>query len=313
MRNMASPIQTRRRSLPAEEGYILIWVIFLLAILTLSLTVAVPRVAKEIQRDRELETMHRGKQYARAIQLYYRKFHAYPPTVDALVNTDGIRFLRKKYVDPMTRKDDWKPILYGQNKTQPLGFFGQPLAAGGATLAGIGPSGGNGLNGAPNAGAPGSTPGSTSMFSPADPGLGSGTATPPAGSSPSSPSGDFTSTLTAASSSTAGPSGQTFGGAGIIGFSPADTKQSILVFKKKDHYNEWEFVYFPALDITTQPGGGAPGQPAAGMSSPIGGSPSAPGSPTTFGPGSSTTFGPSSGSNFGSGPSQPTTPAPPQQ
>ena len=68
--------------------------------------------------------------------------HAYPPSIDALVQTNNIRFLRKKYVDPMTGKDDWKPILFGQNKAPTaMGFFGQPLA--GTTIAGTGPGGGN--------------------------------------------------------------------------------------------------------------------------------------------------------------------------
>ena len=76
----ASPIRRR----PAEEGYILIWVMFLLVMFTIALSVAVPAIGKEIERDRERETMERGKQYIRAVQLYYRKFHAYPPNADAL-------------------------------------------------------------------------------------------------------------------------------------------------------------------------------------------------------------------------------------
>ena len=87
---------------PSEEGYVLLIAIFFLALLVLSLAVAAPQVAKSIQRDRDLETYHRGMQYRRAIQLYYRKFHAYPPNVDALVKTNNIRFLRKKYIDPIT-------------------------------------------------------------------------------------------------------------------------------------------------------------------------------------------------------------------
>src|SRR5579862_450427 len=127
-----------RRPRPSEEGYMLAVVIFMLAILILSLSIAIPRVRESIQRDREEETMQRGKQYIRAIQLYYRKFNAYPPSVDALVKTNNIRFLRKKYVDPTTGKDEWKPVLFGQNKTpQAMGFFGQPLAA--ASGAGTGP------------------------------------------------------------------------------------------------------------------------------------------------------------------------------
>src|ERR1035438_6324277 len=86
-----------RRPQPSEEGYMLVAVIFLVALLTISLAVALPRISKEIQRDREIETMHRGKQYIRGIRMYYKKFGAYPPNVDALVKgTNNIRFLRKK-------------------------------------------------------------------------------------------------------------------------------------------------------------------------------------------------------------------------
>src|SRR5258708_33791152 len=136
-----TPSFTKRPARPSEEGYILVAVIFMLAILILSMAMAIPRVRDDIKRDREIETMQRGKQYIRAVQLYYKKFHRYPPNIDALVKTDNIRFLRKKYVDPTTGKEEWKPVLFGQNKTPlAMGFFGQPL--GGAALAGTGPSGG---------------------------------------------------------------------------------------------------------------------------------------------------------------------------
>ena len=92
----------RRAIRPGEDGYILVAVIFMLAILIIAMAVAVPRVREEIQRDRELETMQRGKQYIRGIKMYYKKFNAYPPNVDALVKTNEIRFLRKRY----TRPDD---------------------------------------------------------------------------------------------------------------------------------------------------------------------------------------------------------------
>jgi type II secretory pathway pseudopilin PulG len=269
---MTGPTPTRR-PLPSEEGYILIWVLFLLVVLTISLSVAVPRVAKDIQRDRERETMERGKQYTRAVQLYYRKFHAFPPNQDALVKTNQIRFLRKKYIDPTTGKDDWKPIRFGQAKTQALGFFGKPIAgagsAGGSVLAGIGPSGGNGVNGA-------STIGSGSAFAPTD-----------SGANPAAP-GTTATAGAAGSSSTAnsdtGLTGQTFGGAGIVGFSPASAKPSILIYKKKNHYNEWEFVYDPLTDMKTISGNtGNIGQPAGSTTTPVG----APGfsSPNNNGPG----------------------------
>lgn len=260
-----------RRADAGQEGYILIWVIFLVAVFSIWLAVAVPQMAKSIQRDRELETMNRGKQYIRAVQLYYRRFHAFPPNVNALVNTNNVRFLRKKYIDPTTGKDDWRPIHFGEAKTQTLGFFGQPIAgsgsAGGSVIAGTGPSGGGtGLSSTPT-GASSTTPPDSSTTTPPD----SSTATP------SSATGTLGGALFtsggsgSSSSSSTGLTGQTFGGAGIIGFAPASTRASILVYKKKTHYNEWEFVYDPLTDMKTVSGNsGNIGQSAASTSTPVG-------------------------------------------
>jgi hypothetical protein len=44
------------------------------------------------------------------------KFSIYPPNIEALVKTNNIRFLRKKYVDPIT-KDDWKPVMLAANSS----------------------------------------------------------------------------------------------------------------------------------------------------------------------------------------------------
>ncbi len=266
------PIRRRKAS---EDGYTLIAVIILLAIFVIAAAVAIPKVAESIQRDRELETMHRGKQYIRAIQLYYRKFHAYPPNMDALVKSNEIRFLRKKYVDPVTGKDDWKPIMYCQNKTpMAMGFFGQPLAgAGCGALAGIGPGGGNGVGGAGSM-MPGSSGagGAVGLF----PNTGSGGAGTQAGASPTtgatgtdagSSGGPVDANGTPIGGS-GGTSGQTFGGAGIVGVEPASPKQSILIYKKKNHYNEWEFLYSPMSDQQMIAGGNAGGlgqQGAPGM------------------------------------------------
>jgi len=256
----------------------LLAVICLLALMMIALSVAIPRIAADIQRDREIETMHRGKQYTRAIQLYYRKFHRYPPNIDALVKTNEIRFLRKKYLDPTTGKEEWKPIMLGQNKTpMAMGFFGQPLGGmGGSVLGGTG--GGNGIAGA-------TTPGGPSW-------LGSGSITATSGTATTDTTGTNTSGAPASgagvaasgtdangnpTSNTSAFGGQTFGGAGIAGVSPMSPKQSILVYKKKSHYNEWEFLYSPLSDQQAMIGGaGANGGPPL-----QGGSPGAPPAPTT--------------------------------
>ena len=296
---------------------------FLLAVLVLSLAVAAPKMAKTIQRDREVETFHRGMQYRRAIQLYYRKFHAYPPNIDALVKANDIRFLRKKYIDPMTGKDDWKPIMYGQNKTPTaMGFFGEPLAGNASTIAGVGPSGGNTPGGAAGSGGSafgnggsafgGGSPfggggSSSTIFGGSGSGsdqsspTGSGSGTSGTPGSPSSGSGTSSSGSGSGSDSS---TGQTFGGMGIIGFEPASPKQSILTYKKKNHYNEWEFTYDPLSDVKTMGGGnaGSIGQPVG--SSPTGTTPTT-GSPNSPGP----TGNPSSPS-FGSPSMPPDTSAP---
>ena len=265
---MKSSAPLRGHVAPAEKGYALLAVIFLMVLLVLALSVAVPRMSREIQRDREVETVERGKQYERAIQLYYRKFHAYPPSVDALVKTNEIRFLRKKYTDPMTGKDDWKPILFGQNKVPTvMGFFGQTLATG-SSIAGIGPAGGNGINGA-------SAPG-TSIFSTS--GAGSTSSTTPGTTDNGSGTAAANGTTAGAGtgSGTSGPtSGQTFGGAGIIGFSPGADRESILTYKTKNRYDEWEFTYDPAMDMPKISGGntGAIGQPAGSTTNPVGANP----------------------------------------
>jgi len=239
---MVKSNQARRRN-PSEEGYMLVAVIFMLTIFLLTMTIAAPQIKKEIQRDRDIETMHRGKQYIRAIRLYYRKFNAYPPSIDALVKTNEIRFLRKKYVDPTTGKAEWKPIAFGQNKCPVVyGFFGQPI--GGASIAGTGPNGGNGVNGASSL-IPGSN-GTNNQF-------GTNTTAPSNsangnnGTDPNNPQNGGANGTSPGSNmgSNSGFGGQTFGGAGIIGFSPASPKQSIYVYKKKNHYNEWELPTTP--------------------------------------------------------------------
>ena len=68
------------------------------------------------QRDQELETMHRGQQYIRAVQLYYRKFRRFPPNVDALEDTNMQRFLRKRYADPLTGMPGRVPLERGLRK-----------------------------------------------------------------------------------------------------------------------------------------------------------------------------------------------------
>src|SRR5580704_17830272 len=135
----------RNSSSHPESGYILLAVLFMMALVLIALAVAAPRISADIQRDREDDLYHRGLQYKRAIKLYYRKFGSYPASIDQLENTNNIRFLRKRYTDPMTGKDDWKIIHFGQAHVQTLGLFGQPIATAGGGPGGV--AGGIGAGG----------------------------------------------------------------------------------------------------------------------------------------------------------------------
>jgi type II secretory pathway pseudopilin PulG len=205
---MQLPPQPDRRANP-ESGFVLIAVLFLVALILITLAVAAPKIAQSIQRDKELELVHRGEQYKRAIKLYYKKFGAYPSSVDQLVNTNQVRFLRKRYTDPMTGKDDWKIIYLGQAHVQSLGLFGQPLT--------------NGTNPA----APGTTPGGTTPGSPTDPangtastgtdGSSSGSSSTFGSSSSGSAFGSSGSSFGSSSGSAFGSSGSSFSGGSSFG------------------------------------------------------------------------------------------------
>ena len=43
--------------------------------------------------------------------------------------------------------------------------------------------------------------------------------------------------------------GSTFGGGPIVGVGLPSPKESIKIFKKQTHYNQWEFVYDPSQDL----------------------------------------------------------------
>src|ERR1700691_2106025 len=144
----------RRRQ---EEGFLLVGVIVALALVLLLLSIAAPKVAFELKREQELETVHRGQQYVRAIRAYYSLVGSYPASLDQLEKTNNQRFLRQRYLDPLTGKSDWRLIPVGQNKTTVKGFFGQPLGGIAGAGGGLGSAAGLASPGATGAGAAGTS------------------------------------------------------------------------------------------------------------------------------------------------------------
>ena len=93
-----------------QRGYALLMIFLMAAIVALMLYQQLPRVAFESEREKEQLLIDRGEQYIRAIQLYYvANNRQYPTSIDDLEKQEK-RFLRRRYVDPYTGKDEWRII-----------------------------------------------------------------------------------------------------------------------------------------------------------------------------------------------------------
>src|SRR5271154_1304448 len=111
-----------------EEGYALLLVVFLTSLLLLATMVAAPSVRTERQREKEEEMIWRGKQYVRAIKLYYRKNGRFPTSLDDLTKpkTGSLRYLRQAYKDPMNKEDGSWRLIYVGPAGQLIGSFKPP-------------------------------------------------------------------------------------------------------------------------------------------------------------------------------------------
>lgn len=107
-----TPTETVSVRRQQDGGYLLVAVLFVLALMAIAMTVEAPRLVQQIKRDREEEMIRRGTEYARAIKKYYKKFGRYPANLEQLDNTNQIRFLRKHYKDPLTKDGKWKLLNY---------------------------------------------------------------------------------------------------------------------------------------------------------------------------------------------------------
>src|SRR5687768_10170546 len=98
----------------AEGGYAMAALLVGLAVLSIMMSVVLPVYSTQAKRERELELIFRGQQYARAIDLYQRKYaNVYPPSIEILLEQ---RFLRKRYRDPMVPDGEFVIIRGGLSR-----------------------------------------------------------------------------------------------------------------------------------------------------------------------------------------------------
>ncbi len=259
-----------------DGGYILAVLLIGMAIAAVWMSAAIPAWRQQATRQRELELIFRGEQYARSVALYYVKNNCTLPTnVDDLV---AKKYLRKKWNDPITNDDfiiipgnpqgGGAPVGGAPGRAGTPGGTGAPVAnrpAGGAPIGGGAPIsiGGGAQPGGAQAPRPGTTGGT------------------PAGGVP-------------------GTTGQAPAGSGIAGVMSKSTAASIIVYNGQQTYQGWQFLYQSQLQKMgqqpqcggNQPGaagrGNQPGQPGRGdgRGGPgVGAAPGRPGGPGRGGPG----------------------------
>lgn len=281
-----------------DEGFMLLGALVLIFLMLLALTVAAPRIARGLQREKEVESQRRANQYVRAIRMYYKKFGHYPGSIEQLEKTNNQRFLRQRYIDPLTGKPDWRLIHVGENQTKVKGFFGQELQglqSGLGSAAGMASSSGGGSafnnNGAGAAGG---------MNPVAGAGVGTFGGTTVGANGPAAGTGSNAATVSGAGTGTAasGVSSQTvidLAGTGgpIMGVGSAKSGESIVVVNEQTTFETWEFLYDPRIEqlyakASLLGGVSAGSATGTGVGTPVGTPLS--GSPTSVGvPGAGTT------------------------
>lgn len=187
-------------------GFTLVGVVVAIAVLTILIAAIGPSVSALMQRDKETELIFRGRQYARSIVLFQRKFGRLPNSLKELADSRP-RTLRRLYKEPMCNCDDWHVIIAGTPDAVPPGA--RPPGAGGPSTT-------------PGANQPPST--YTGLFS----------RTPPPGA------GGETSPTVGPPSLFGTPSTHTVGP--IIGVRSNQHRRGFRKWRELEYYDEWRFI-----------------------------------------------------------------------
>lgn len=194
-----------------SSGFTLVGIVVAIAILTILIAAVGPTVATIVQRDNEMELIFRGKQYARAIQAFQRRYGRYPNELKEL-SAMHPHTIRRLWRDPMCNCEDWQVIIAGSPEAVPMG---RPLPGG---------SGPGGLQRTPPP--PGNQPPSTysGLFPPV---------TPPSGTPGLTPTPSGTGIFGSGPPKTVGP---------IVGVRSKVHKKALRQWRDRDYYDEWRFI-----------------------------------------------------------------------
>jgi hypothetical protein len=172
--------------------------------------------------------IHRGMQYRRAIHTFAKRTGRFPLRIEELEDTNGTRYLRKRYKDPISGKDF--RLLHMAD-----------IAATGARL---------------------------NTASPPEDGSADASASPSGATPDASAANAQTDQTASAFGVAGSPTAQTanssageFGGGVIYGVVSPSAKKSIREFDHKSHYNQWLFFYSTIYDGSVEVKGPTPLRP----------------------------------------------------
>jgi hypothetical protein len=243
----------------------LLTLMLFVALLAIASLAWIQKIDFEVRRDREEELIHRGVQYSRAIRHYVKKFGHYPGRIEDLESTNNIHFLRKRYKDPITGKD-FKLLHMNevQSSFNPGVASGMPPGDPGSAVQGGAPGAVNLANNVgQGAAGPNSSPGPQSGMPPQpgdNPDDQSGQSQDQNAQAQNEPGQGASAQNSGAATNQTGPgnggptnptgpgNGPSFGGLPIVGVASTSKAKSIREFNKKDHYNQWQFIYDPSTD-----------------------------------------------------------------
>ena len=211
---------TRRKT----SGFTLVGVVVGIAILTILIAAVAPSIATIVQRDKEIELVFRGKQYARAILAFQRRYGRYPNKLEELEKIKP-RSIRQLWKDPMTNTaDGWTVIIAGTPDALPMSSGPLPPAGGMPGRPGSRPT----------------TPGPSTGNQPPSTYTGGGNPTPgflggggEGGGAPTPTPAPFSTGIFGEKPQTVGP---------IVGVKIAMHKKALRKWREKEYYDEWRFV-----------------------------------------------------------------------
>lgn len=117
----------RRLAPRDEQGFTLLGLMVVVALINIGLAVAVTSWVTIDKRAQEAELIFRGQQYVRALRCHQQQEGGLPEDLDELLETDCIRAL---YPDPMSSSGEWRVIR--ESDLEELAVAGDPFGGGNA-------------------------------------------------------------------------------------------------------------------------------------------------------------------------------------